>query len=344
MRKLMIFPFLIFPFLITAQRESLEIADSVKIYLDKSLGIIESTSHNSANINWNQLREDLYYKARGSKTLEDLLPLYPYIFEQIDDHQGTLLHKKTSYGCKKKIGIKVSATLKNAIEKYTKVRSQKTGEEIGYILIPGNDDLDSKQTDRLISEIKNAVGRINGPELKAWIIDLRTNAGGNMYAMMAGLTEIIGEGRVGGFMNPARHDHSEWLIKDGAFYAGSIKVSELKYEGYPVRKHLPVAILLSGSTASAGEMTAINFIGRPNSILIGESTAGYASNNLEFKLDEFSSLDLAVEYASDRNGIIYPKGIVPDIKVSNGDDFEILSQDEKIKKAISWLKKNADFF
>lgn len=339
MRKLMIFPFLIFPFLITAQRESLEIADSVKIYLDKSLGIIESTSHNSDNINWNQLREDLYYKARGSKTLEDLLPLYPYIFEQIDDHQGTFIHKNISYSWKKKSGIKVNATLKNAIKKYTKVRSQKMGEDIGYILIPGNDDLDSKQTDRLISEIKNAVGRINAPELKAWIIDLRVNTGGNVYAMMAGLTELIGEGRVGGFMNPARHDHSEWLIKDGAFYVDSINVSKVKYEGYPFRKNLPVAILLSGSTASAGEMTAINFIGRPNSILIGESTAGFANNNLEFKLDEFSSLNLAVEYASDRNGIIYPKGIVPDIKVSNGDNFEILSHDEKIKKAISWLKK-----
>jgi carboxyl-terminal processing protease len=87
-------------------------------------------------------------------------------------------------------------------------------------------------------------------------------------------------------------------------------------------------------------MTAITNIGRQTSVLIGEPTAGYTTTNLGFKLNEYSGLNLAVDYATDRNGKVYPKNINPEILMTEGDNFEDLAKDQKVKKAIPWLREN----
>ena len=314
--------------------------DSVITYLDKSLHIIETNALNSRNVNWKELRERVYNKASGAKRYEDILPIYSFIFEQIDDHHGSLKYKDKTYSWNKKNGTKVNNTIKAATKKYSSVHSEKIGREIGYILIPGNNDFRGQHMDSISRDIKNAIAKINDKHIKGWIIDLRVNTGGNMYPMIAGLTDFIGEGRVGGFITPTNQPDGDWIIKDGMFYVDSVKVSPVRYEGYPIKKDIPIAILIGGNTASSGEMTAITTIGRDKSILIGEPSRGYTTTNLGFKLNEYSGLNLAVDYASDRNGMVYPKNISPDILVSDGDNFEVLKKDQKVKAAISWFRKN----
>jgi hypothetical protein len=46
----------------------------------------------------------------------------------------------------------------------------------------------------------------------------------------------------------------DWIIKDGTFYVDSVKVSPISYAGYPIKKEVPIAVLISGNTASSGEM------------------------------------------------------------------------------------------
>lgn len=331
---------LCFPIIIKAQSNSPVMADSVKAYLDKSLQIIEANALNSKKVNWQKLRQDVYARVSGAKRYEDILPVYPYIFEQIDDHHGSLKYKSKSYSWNKRGGPMVNDAIKVATRKYSFIRSERIAKDIGYILIPGNSDFRGQGMDSISSAVKMAIAKINDHNIKGWIIDLRVNTGGNMYPMIAGLTEFLGEGRVGGFITPGYQPDGDWVIKNGSFYVDTVKVSPVMYKGHPVEKDVPLAILISGYTASSGEMTVITTIGRKNSILIGEPTAGYTTTNLGFKLNEYSGLNLAVDYASDRNGKIYPNNIRPDILVNNGDNFEMLKNDKKVRKAISWLRKN----
>ena len=81
------------PFFVKAQNNSPVIVDSVKSYLNKSLLIIEENALNSSNVNWKELRERVFDKASGAKRYEDILPIYSYIFEQIDDQHGSLKYK-----------------------------------------------------------------------------------------------------------------------------------------------------------------------------------------------------------------------------------------------------------
>ena len=335
------FIFLLFlPCVAVAQTKSSTIADSVKSYLDKSLSIIEQNSLNNSSIDWKKLREEVYLKASGAKKYEDILNIYPFIFQKIDDHHGSLKYKSKTYSWNKPLQNESNVAIKSATKKYLNVRSERIGKDIGYILIPGNNDFRGQHMDSIANAIKKAIAKVNEKHIKGWIIDLRVNTGGNMYPMIAGLSDLIGEGKVGGFLTPTYQPDGNWIIKQGTFYVDSVKVTAVKYDGYPINPNIPIAILISANTASSGEMTAISVIGRKNSIVIGEVSAGYTTSNLGFKLNEFSGLNLAVDYASDRNGNIYPRNIQPDILVLNGDNFENLNEDLKIKKAVSWLKSN----
>ncbi|MCX2452530.1 S41 family peptidase [Pedobacter sp. PLR] len=327
-----------YSFASNGQNNSVQMVDSVKKYLDSSLVIIEKNALNSSKVDWKELRKDVYKKTAGARTYEDILPVYTYIFEQIDDHHGSLKFKQKTYGWTGKEQPNVNNLIKAATKKYTNVRSERIGKDIGYILIPGNSDFRSQHMDSISRSIKQAIAKIHNKHIKGWIIDLRVNTGGNMYPMIAGLTEFLGEGKVGGFMTSDHQPDGNWIIKEGVFYVDSIQVSPVKYEGYPIKKDLPIAVLISGYTASSGEMTAITTIGRKNSIRIGENSAGYTTSNLGFELNGYSGLNLAVDYASDRNGQIYPKNLRPDVLVPDGDNFEKLKDDEKIKKAVLWLK------
>jgi carboxyl-terminal processing protease len=340
MNKYLFIALFFLPAVLKAQGNSSLIVDSVKSYLDKSFLIIETNDLNSKKVNWQELREHVYNKASGAKCYEDILSLYPYIFKQIDDHHGSLRYKNQTYSWNKTDRIQVNNAVKAATNKYSFVRSEKIGKDIGYILIPGNNDFRGQHMDSISRAIKDAIAKINNAKIKGWIIDLRVNTGGNMYPMIAGLTEFLGEGSVGGFVTPAHQPDGDWIIKNGSFYVDSINVTPVKYEGYPIKREVPIAILIGGNTASSGEMTAITTIGRSNSIRIGEPTAGYTTTNLGFKLNEYSGLNLAVDYAMDRNGKVYPKNIDPEILVAGGDNFEVLTKDQKVIKAISWLREN----
>lgn len=340
MNKILFIALFFLPVVVKAQNKSPLIVDSVRAYLDNSLQIIKDNALHSKSVDWTALRENVYNMAAGAKRYEDILPVYPYIFEQIQDHHGSLKYKNKTYSWNKDDGIRVNPAVKAATKKYSFIRSEKIGKDIGYILIPGNDDFRGQHMDSINREIKNAIAKINANKIKGWIIDLRVNTGGNMYPMIAGLTEFIGEGRVGGFVTPSYQPDGDWIINDGVFYVDSIKVSPVKYEGHPIKPGLPIAVLIGGNTASSGEMTAITTIGREKSILIGEPTRGLTTTNLGFKLDAYSGLNLAVDYATDRNGKVYSKNINPDILVPDGDNFEALDQDEKVKQAVTWLEKN----
>jgi carboxyl-terminal processing protease len=338
MKRYFLILIIFLPYIGGAQTKSSEMADSVKSYLDKSLSIIQQNALNTKDIDWNKLREDVYKKASGAQRYEDILSIYPFIFQKINDHHGSLKYKSKTYSWNKPSQNETNAAKTLATKKYLTVRSEKIGKDIGYILVPGNSDFRGQHMDSITKSIKKAIAQVNAKNIRGWIVDLRVNTGGNMYPMIAGLSDLIGEGKVGGFLTPTYQPDGNWIIKDGSFFVDSIKVATVKYAGYPVNPNIPIAILISGNTASSGEMTAISIIGRKKTIVIGEVSAGYTTSNLGFKLNEYSGLNLAVDYAADRNGKIYPKNIEPDIIVINGENFENLSEDLKVKKAVSWIR------
>ncbi len=310
--------------------------DSVKSFLDKSLDIVQANAINRDSINWPELRNRIYQKATGAKSIDDILPIYPYLFEQIGDHHGALKFKGKSYNWKHSAAYS-NHTVIAAVKIYDTVIVKRLSGNIGYILLPGNDDFSSRRINSDAQKIRDAIAVIDDKNIKGWIVDLRINTGGNMYQMLAGLGNLLGDGKIGGFINQHQQEDGVWSIRNGNIFIDSSQVSSIANVKRGKSKLLPIAVLISGQTASSGEVVAISTIGRKAAILIGENSAGYTTGNQGFLINKDAGLNLAVSFEADRLGHIYKNDVSPVIAIQGGDDFENPDADRKVIAAKKWL-------
>lgn len=323
-------------FLISYAQESAgQRPDSVTVFLQKSISILKENAINRDAIDWDLLDTKVKEKTQTALTYESAAEVFPFIFEYIDDHHGALKIGTRSFYWKKPFEYK-NTIVKDALKKYPKVEAQLLDKHIGYLRIPGNNDFSGKHIDADALEIRKAIDGLKTKKIKAWIIDLRLNTGGSMYQMLAGLAPLLAEGKLGSFVNQHGKNDGSWVLKNGNIYLDTMQVSKLEPLG-PQEKRLPIAVLISGMTASSGEVVAISTVGLPHSIIIGENSAGYTTANEGFKINHLAGLNLAVDYDADRNGKVYRSYVTPNIIINGGDNFEDYKTDLKIKAAINWF-------
>jgi hypothetical protein len=143
-----------------------------------------------------------------------------------------------------------------------------------------------------------------------WVVDLRGNTGGDLWAMLAGAGPILGEGEVGAFVYVDGR-REVWGSRAGqALLDGRVMAQGLAY--HLARPQPPVAVLTDSSTASSGEAMAIAFRGRPKTRSFGEPTAGLPTKNDLKVMSDGAWLLLTVARTADRTGQIYDGRIVPD--------------------------------
>jgi C-terminal processing protease CtpA/Prc len=314
--------------------------DSVKQYIDKTLVLIHNNALNKDKIDWNSLQTEVYNKVKDAENIQAALSVYPYLFEKIEDHHGWLSYKNKNYRWTKKSQRIDNDVVSSAIKKYEKVEAVLINNNMGYLRIPGNNDFNTKKMDSIAGNIVDEIDKINSIKIKGWIIDLRLNTGGNMYPMIAGISDLIGDNeKIGGFVTSDKKSEGEWMLKNGNIYIDDNQVLNRRKVKIPVTKQLPVAVLISGFTASSGEMTAISLIGRKKTKIFGEDSAGYTTTNQGFKVDENSGLNLAIGYVVDRTGKIYIENVKPDVEIIGGDNFEEINKDKKITASIQWIKE-----
>jgi carboxyl-terminal processing protease len=120
----------------------------------------------------------------------------------------------------------------------------------------------------------------------------------------------------------------------GGYQTTKITINpELRFE------NMPVVVLLGPVTKSSGSMTAIAFKNRPHTLFIGEPTAdGYTTSNGYFSFSSNLILNFATNFVADRKMNVYKTTVNPDSYIYQGDNFENLLEDKKVKYAIKWLK------
>ncbi len=313
-------------------------SDSIRSFVDKSIELIRSNAVDTSNIK--SIQNTLYNKAKDLKTVSEAAPLYTEVFKLLKDHHGGLKYKGKTYGWNQPSSSS-NIYLKSKLNSEKAVVSQIINRTTGYIRIPGNNDFAFKKVDSIANDIVSHINEVNSEKIKAWIIDLRINTGGNMYPVLLGLSDFIGNNNIvfGGFRNAKGESSGKWEIKDGKMLIDGIELLRQTHLKNPIRKDIPIVILTSCYTASAGEMTALSLIGRQNTYIIGEPTAAFTTAVQGFKINNVAGLNLSTDYVVDRNSKIYKSNITPDYEVLLGDNFEDLQKDQKIKIALEVLKK-----
>lgn len=158
-----------------------------------------------------------------------------------------------------------------------------------------------------------------------WIVDARNNHGGNMYPMLAGLSPLLTDGTVGGFVD-RNGTQTELTINGGKALVGSDQI-------FSVADHpkitQPVAVLQGPDTASSGEMVVLAFKGQQNARSFGVPTAGLSSANQTSTLYDNTMMLLTVAVDTDRTGATYGGPIRPDTEAG---------PDNAAQAARTWLQ------
>jgi C-terminal processing protease CtpA/Prc len=119
---------------------------------------------------------------------------------------------------------------------------------------------------------------------------------------------------MGSFVDPDG-EKTPWCYEDGVAYLGGEIAAQVNGNHYETTETgLPVAVLTSNITASAGEAVVVAFRGRPNTQSFGYQTAGYSTANRIFELSDGAWIVLTVSTFADRTGQLYGDKIAPDVK------------------------------
>ena len=322
------------------QAPTTPLPDSVATYLATSLRLFETYALHSQSLDWPQLRQQLTQQAQGARTIRELLPLYPPLFAQLRDDHGWLTYQGTTVRWRNPARVPyANAAVKTALAQKPGLLVKLLPHRIGYIRLPGinaGGSLAQQQAAAVV--VRDSVARLFGRRVKAWILDLRLNDGGAMAPMLAGIAPLLGDGHLGGFVDHTGQAQEQWLLKKGNFYLDTLAVTSLPAPAHPVPADRPIAVLLSGLTASSGEIVAISLKGRPATRFFGEPTYGATTANASYPIQGTSYLTIASSVDADRNGQVYPGRVQPDELISGGDNFLDLRQDSKVQAALRWLQ------
>ena len=147
-----------------------------------------------------------------------------------------------------------------------------------------------------------------------WIVDLRTNGGGNAWPMLAVAAPLLDDGTVVGLR---RGEETRWAeVLDGGVVSTPGGEDTTTPGGFTLDG--PVAILTSTMTASAAEIVALAFIGQDDVIRVGAPTAGLTTGNEIRELSDGAWIVLTTTYDVDRTGRVYDGPIAPDILAPPG--------------------------
>jgi carboxyl-terminal processing protease len=292
----------------------------VRAYLIGALDLIQRTALFSDSVDWVAVREDADAVAARAGGYADTHALLGAVLRQAGGRHSRLIppqDRRAALG-------PAMATLGPA---------RPTGriiEATGYLRLPWLPD-----GLRLARGYVTSAGRLldvmAAAKPRGWIVDLRDNAGGNMWPMLAAAAPLLPEGVLGHFVLPG-HDVQPWtwdrgrVRLDGRSQARSR--SRLR-PGGPAR----VAVLTSHRTASAGEAVAVAFRARPTVRAIGTPTAGFATGNQTHTLRDGTRLRITGCYYADRDRNEY-HGPVPVDQEVDGDDPA-----GPLRGALAWLSR-----
>ena len=303
---------LFFVYPLTANAQS---TDSVRHLLDTVITIMRKEALHRNEVNWDSLQKEVYQK--------ELAPAVRLLFTGLKDGHGGLIYKGVRYGMAWQApAISPAMMAQLRAQGPPKLKVSVLSGAYGYILIPPFNGGSQADNDRFAQDIRDSICKLGSLKLKGWIIDLRMDLGGNMWPMLAGLGPLIGDGKVGSFVQS-----QNWYIKNGNAYLDDNRLASAT-SPCQIRPNSKIAVLIGPLTQSSGEAVAISLAGRKNTRSFGEPTGGYVTANLTHELGR-ATLMVAAFWEADRNGHTYMEKLQPDVPV----DAERI-----IPTALQWLQ------
>lgn len=351
-----------------AWSQSAPMPPQTKEYLLHTINVIRSHAPDPKNIDWVQIKDEAIARALHAQTPADTYPAIVYVCRQLMSQQACW-----NFRAPDSASSEVQASVINAwrqpldssrreITELPPSPFKDRSEPDGFLLQddhgrtyagiivpkcigPFADAARNQTYDQLwAGKLHSLVMQAAKAQPHGWIIDLRGNQGGNMWSMLAGIGNLIGEGEIGSFRTYSREDF--WYYKDGTAgiqnrIAGSMTSSSTAMasvgRGNPLWDGMPVAVLFDNGTAASGEAVAVAFEGRTHIRTFGLHTYGASSCCESVKLSDNATLSLPWGIYVDRRGREYLEGLSPDDKVITTKQSKPI-EDPAVGSALTWLE------
>ena len=298
---------------------------SPRQYLDTALDVIQTQDVYSPSGDWNAIRQQADAALDQSPTLNQARNEILWALTQLgnDGHADVLSPGRYQ---------NVAGSHCTPAELVALPTGRLLEGRVGYISIPSiTARTDTSAARKYMTTGLNVVAQLNAQGARSWIIDLRSNPGGDVYPMLIVAGPILGEGKISGFN--ALHGPTSWISYSDFSIAvdGKVVLRAPKHITLSASEP-PAAVLLDAETASAAEAVAVSFIGRPTTRTFGMRTAGATGSPTRYTLSDGSVLQFSKYLDVDRTGTVYRGPIDPDQATP-----PLLPGDTTLDAALAWV-------
>jgi carboxyl-terminal processing protease len=320
-------------------------------YVDRAMALLQRYHVNRKNVKWPDIESRARQAASSATTLADAHGIVDSIIADLGERHTFLVRARSTASAVPQAGASPRPE-----PLLPEIESRRIG-AVGYVSIPtfaGGGGAAEKQALR----IRKKLAEVQAPSVCGWIVDLRSNEGGNMHAALLGLGPLLGAGRLGSVVGGEMPQH--WFYTDGE----QMLISSNEQPGAPeqvtgqgpivdgTRSILslsekapklagvdaPLAVLIGPNTSSAREGIAVSFMGRPNVRTFGMPTAGRSSANIGLKLADGAQLIITYGAFADRTGQTHSPLVQPMTRV---DFFEMDARVPDVRPldaALQWIR------
>jgi carboxyl-terminal processing protease len=292
-------------------------------YLEDTLAWIETHALRRDRVDWSSTLAEARAVASGAHATSDTYIAIRLVLAKLDDRHSFFLEPEQA-----------AEWLRNPGNQDPEAR--RLDGHIGYVALPSFFGFDARTPSAFATRVQELIRAVDQPPACGWIVDLRQNAGGNMWPMLVGIGPLLGEGEAGATVSS--NQRVRWSYRDGGGYADD-QLMMLVNNAYRRATPPAVAVLTGSTTGSAGEAITVAFRGRPSTRSFGGPTYGVPTANDVKILADNAVLVLTTAVSADRTGTLYEDSIKPDqpiaaVRLAGSDE----SPDSTLQAAAAWLR------
>lgn len=291
------------------------LAPAAQRELDWALAIVRAGSLWRDTVTWSKVEPDVRAIAAGAQTPADVHLAIKELLARLGDHHSFLM-KSSGAQAFRTGGAENPRPVVRALP-----------DAIGYVSVPAYSGAEATALREYAKQMQDSLAAVVRTASCRWVLDLRTNGGGNMWPMLGGLRPFLGDAGLGSFVTAAG---------SAPLWHASDAVNVPPAPGLAALESAYVAVLTGPRTASSGEAVTISFRGRPRTRSFGLPTAGLSTANQGFTLPDSSMIFLTVSVEADRTGKRYGEKIEPDEVIPASPAGR--ADDAQLARAIAWLQ------
>jgi C-terminal processing protease CtpA/Prc len=295
------------------------IAPAAQAVMDRAVTLVKTRALKRDKVDWPATEAEVRVLAAGAEKSADVYPAIRYVLSQLGDRHSFLMPPVQSKAFQ-------TGGAQNPIPEVRALASR-----VGYVSVPGYGGGDPAASRAYATQVHERISAAFSGAACGWVIDLRSNPGGNMWPMLAGLRPFLGNETLGSF-DSGGGNRSTWRADQVVPVEPPAALSALRDAW--------IAVLTGPSTASSGEFVTIAFRGRPRTRSFGLPTAGLSTANSTLPLPDGAMLLLTESVGADRTGKTYGEKIDPDESVT-GSATRAVADDAAAEAAIRWLKTSS---